>query len=86
MNWLEFTWLVLGVFGWFICYHSARKEWYMEFKEEYWTASSHMGLNILCIIFPIYICAGPITLNKYHSLYFNIKRYERKQLLKKKKI
>ena len=86
---MTFIWLLIGFIGWFMTYHSARKEWYIEFNEEYWKSDYHSALIALCIVSPIYICSGPLMIIltliffKYPCLYFNIKRYEKKHLLKK---
>ena len=91
MIWLKIIWLILGFLGWLFTYHSIRKQWYNIFKYEYWKSKNNMPLITICVLFPFWIIGGlntilyfMITIDKKNwSLYFNIKRYERKQLLKK---
>jgi predicted small integral membrane protein len=86
MIWLKIIWLLLGLIGWLFTYHSIRKEWYDFFKCEYWKSKHKKGLLALCILSPILIFGGLLTIllsmttinKKNWSLYFNIKRYEKK--------
>jgi uncharacterized membrane protein len=90
MIWLKIIWLLIGLIGWFVTYHSMRKDWYITYHKEYWKSKYKSGLILLCILSPILICSGPIIFlltllssNGKLSFYFNIKRYEKKLLNKK---
>ena len=88
MNSVYIIWCLLGVIGWFLTYHTIRKFWYCEFKENLWKTKYNTTLILICIFFPFWIIAGPYSAiywllcydKKYWSLYFNIKQYEKRQL------
>jgi Na+/melibiose symporter-like transporter len=89
MIWL-LIWCIIGVIAWLFTYHSLRKQWYDAFGYEYWKSNNNSSLNMICIFFPYWIFGGLLSLiywmimidKKHWSLYFNIKRYERKHHLK----
>ena len=91
MIWFKIIWCIFGFVAWLFTYHTIRKDFYMSFKIEYWKYNKWFMIA-LCIMIPIYIYGGLLLLlllfnmlifkPKSWSLYFNIKRYERKLLLK----
>jgi Na+/melibiose symporter-like transporter len=89
MIWVKIIWVIIGIIAWLFTYHSYRKRWYIE-HNEYWKNNHKLILIIVCVLFPYWLFGGLLSLiywmilidRQYWSFYFNIKRYERKQLLK----
>lgn len=55
-------WILCGILGLMATWHSARKRWYKNFKEEYWNDPCETALHFLLIISPLIIIFGLISL------------------------
>lgn len=90
MNIFWLIWGIIGFIAWLFTYHSIRKQWFNIFGYEYWKSKYNSILYLLCLLLPFWVFGGLLSLiywmvvidKKNWSLYFNIKRYERKLLLK----
>lgn len=89
-NVIWLIWGIIGFIAWLFTYHSLRKQWYNKFGFEYWKSKNNFMLYFLCLLLPYWVLGGFLSLifwmvvidKKNWSIYFNIKRYERKLLLK----
>lgn len=90
MNIFWLIWGIIGFVSWLFTYHSMRKRWYNNIGYEYWKSKNKLILYLICMLLPYWVLGGLLSLiywmvvidKKDWSLYFNIKRYERRKLLK----
>lgn len=76
---LFIIWYLIGIFGVWCMFHSARKEWYMKFKCEYWGDPHETALTFLIIISPAMALGGVFNIllsfvlsKEYFTVYFKI--------------
>lgn len=54
-------WLLFGLLGVWITWHSIRKDWYTRFHCEYWNDYNEFALHFLLYTSPIFIIGGFIV-------------------------